>query len=92
MNGKEIDDVLESLGVRLLTIEFSPEEQLKLKGWREGIEKYGQELWTIYHWVVHVQRGSTSGIYRLRDWLETFGVPDNTGGAHWPMDIPGRSS
>jgi hypothetical protein len=85
----DIGPTLEALGVRLLTIEFTPEEKLKIEGWREGIEKYGQELWTIYHWIVRLQGGSTSGIYRLKDWLEQFGVPDNTKGAHWPLAIPG---
>jgi hypothetical protein len=75
------------LGTQIITIEFSPEETLKLQGWRDGIEKYGQELWLIYHWIVHTQGGNAHGIYRLRDWLETFGVPDNTGGVHWPHEI-----
>lgn len=73
-----IDQELANLGVSLLTVTFTPEEQLKIKGWREGIEKYGQELWEIYHGIVTAHNGSTSGIYQLRDWLEKFGVPDNT--------------
>ncbi len=72
------------LGTRLITIEFSPEEKLKMQGWREGIEKHGQELWMVYHWIVAAQDGNTHGIYRLGEWLEKYGVPDNTGGAHWP--------
>ena len=75
--------------VYLLTIPApTGDELLKLQGWREGIEKYGQELWTIYNWLLSTQNGSTHGIYRLRDWLENFNVPDNTNGAQWPMDLP----
>lgn len=77
----DAEDELAKLGVTVLTIAFTPEEQLKTQGWREGIEKYGQELWTIYHDIVRAQGGKTNGIYQLRDWLELFGVPDQTGGA-----------
>lgn len=74
---------------QLLTIPApTGDEKLRLEGWRDGIEKYGQELWCIYNWLLYVQDGRTHGIYRLRDWLEQFNIPDNTGGAHWPMDIP----
>jgi len=88
---EELQADLEKLGVSLLKIEFTEEEQLKIAGWREGIEKYGQELWTIYNWIVDAQHGKTHGIYRLGQWLESFGVPNNTNGAHWPMDIPTNS-
>lgn len=78
-------------GVQLLTIPApTGDELLKLQGWREGIEKYGQELWTIYNWLLSSQSGRQDGIYRLRMWLESFNVPDNTGGVRWPMDLPGR--
>jgi hypothetical protein len=64
------------------------DKKLKLEGWREGIEEHGQDLWRIYHWVVWAQNGSTHGIYRLRDWLEKFNVPDKTNGAHWQIHEP----
>jgi hypothetical protein len=77
---------LEELGVFILTIPpLTDDEKLKLQGWREGIEKYGQELWRIYHWIVWAQHGRTSGVYRLRQWLESFNVPANTGGEHWEI-------
>lgn len=84
---EKLRDELGKIGCELLTIEFSPEDNLRTEGWRSGIEKYGQELWCIYHWTVWAQHGSTHGIYRLRDWLEQFNIPDNTGGAHWVRDI-----
>jgi len=79
-------EMLEKLGTSLFKIEFTEEENLMNKGWREGIEKYGQELWQIYNWIVSVQDGKTHGIYRLRDWLISFNIPDNTDGAHWPKE------
>lgn len=72
-------------GVRLMTVEFSEEENLRLAGWREALEEEGQELWRIYHWIVDAQGGKAHGIYRLRDWLEHFNVPDKTGGQHWKV-------
>lgn len=79
--------------VQLLTIPApTDDDKLRLEGWREGIEKYGQELWCIYNWLLSAQNGNTAGIYRLRQWLEDFNVPDNTGGVHWPMDLPGREA
>lgn len=80
-------ELKEKLGVELFKIEFSKEDNLRLRGWRDGIEKYGQELWQIYHWVVDAQNGHTHGIYRLGDWLESFNVPDNTNGTHWPYEL-----
>lgn len=77
----------------LLTIPApTGDEKLRLEGWRNGIVEYGQELWCIYNWLLSVQDGRTHGIYRLRDWLDRVNVPDNTGGAHWPMDIPAKES
>ena len=73
-----LKDELAKMGVHLLTIPAPESEELhRLQGWRDGIEKYGQELWGIYHWVAKAQEG-THGIYRLRDWLEQMNVPDNT--------------
>ena len=86
----ELHEKLAQIGCQLISIPPpTGDEKLRLEGWRNGIEKYGQELWTIYHWIVWAQDGNTHGIYRLREWLESFNVPDNTGGAHWPTDIPG---
>ena len=84
LENKELQDQLSKIGVSLLKIEFTEEEELKIQGWREGIEEYGQELWNIYHWIISAQDGSTHGIYRLGNWLEHFNVPDNTNGEHWP--------
>jgi hypothetical protein len=85
---KDIENELkEKLNVHLFSIEFSEEDNLKLSGWRDGIEKYGQELWQIYHWIVYAQDGHTHGIYRLKDWLESMNVPDNTNGTHWPYKL-----
>jgi len=84
LDSPELQEKLAKLGVTLLR--FPPptgDEKLKLEGWREGIEKYGQELWRIYHWIISVQDGKTHGIYRLRYWLEQFNIPDNTNGEHW---------
>jgi len=81
----DIDDLNQKLkdaglSARLHVIQLSPEEKLRAEGFRKGIEEYGQELWCIYHWIVHCQDGNTGGIYRLREWLEKFSIPDNTGG------------
>ena len=84
---EELEEKLAKLGVSIFKIELSEEEKLKLKGWRDGIEEYGQELWNIYHWIVWAQDGNTHGIYRLGDWLKNFNVPDNTNGEHWPKMI-----
>jgi hypothetical protein len=70
---------LAQLGVQLFTIPApTGEEKFRLEGWRDSIERYGQDLWGIYHWIVKAQGGSTHGVYALRDWLEHFNVPDNT--------------
>lgn len=85
---KEVEEELkEKLGISMFTIQFSEEENMRLKGWRDGIEKYGQELWQIYHWIVWAQDGKTHGIYRLGDWLESTNVPDKTNGTHWPYEL-----
>lgn len=81
------NELQEKLGVSLFKIEFTKEENLKFDGWREGIEKYGQELWQIYNWIVAAQDGKTYGIYRLKDWLESFNIPDNTNGTFWPLEL-----
>lgn len=74
---------LDGLGVQLFTVPAPTGEALhRLEGWRAGIEERGQELWRIYHWLVDL-RGTTAGVYRLRDWLEELNVPDNTNGEHW---------
>lgn len=72
-------------GTHLFEIKFSEEEEAEFKGWRKILEEEGQELWRIYHWVVDCQDGKTHGIYRLRDWLKSFNVPDNTNGEHWKI-------
>jgi DNA-binding LacI/PurR family transcriptional regulator len=80
----DLIEKLAKLGVQLLVIPPPTGEELhRLQGWRDGIEEHGQELWRIYHWIVDAQDGSTHGVYRLRDWLETYNVPDETGGEHW---------
>ncbi len=84
----DLHEKLAKIGVSLISIPApTGDEKLRLEGWRDGIEKYGQELWCIYHWIVSAQDGNTHGVYRLRDWLEHFNVPDNTDGRHWPQDI-----
>lgn len=75
----EVEEKLAKLGVRLLAIPAPTGEELhRLQGWRDGIERYGQDLWAIYHWIVRAQDGHTHGIYALGEWLEHFNVPDNT--------------
>ena len=75
----EAEEKLAQLGVSLLTIPAPQGEELhRLQGWRDNIERYGQALWGIYHWIVKCQDGHTGGIYRLADWLNDFNVPDNT--------------
>lgn len=76
----DITEQLEKLGIKLYTIKFSEEEQQRIKAWREMHEENAQELWCIYHWIVQAQDGRTNGIYRLREWLEKYNVPDNTNG------------
>ena len=89
---RELREKLAGIGVHLLTIPAPVGEELhRLQGWRDGIEEHGQELWGIYHWIVKGQGGRGHGIYRLRDWLEHYHVPDNTPeatrGEHptWPV-------
>lgn len=75
-------DAAPNSAVYLLTIPAPTGEELhRLEGWRDGIERHGQDLWGIYHWIVKGQGGSTHGIYALRDWLEHFNVPDKTTGS-----------
>lgn len=75
----ETREQLSKLGVSLLSIPAPEGEELhRLEGWRDGIERYGQDLWAVYHWIVRAQDGKTHGIYALGQWLEDFGVPDNT--------------
>ena len=84
-----VDAPSSSAAISLLTFPApTGDEKTRLEGWRAGIEKYGQELWCIYNWLLSNQNGNTGGIYRLREWLVECNVPDNTGGVHWPMDLP----
>lgn len=79
---QELKDKLGKLGIQLISIPPPTGEELhRLEGWRAGIEEHGQALWGIYHWIVKAQDGQGHGIYRLRDWLEQFNVPDNTDGS-----------
>lgn len=75
----DVEAKLAKLGVTLLTIPAPTGEELhRLEGWRDNIERYGQDLWAIYHWIVKGQSGQTHGVYALAQWLEHWGVPDNT--------------
>jgi hypothetical protein len=75
----DVEAKLAKLGVSLLTIPPPTGEELhRLEGWRDNIERYGQDLWAIYHWIVRAQDGKTHGVYALAQWLEDWGVPDHT--------------
>ncbi len=56
----ELKEKLDKLGVSLFTIPPPEGEELhRLEGWRDNIERYGQDLWAIYHWIVKAQDGNT---------------------------------
>ncbi len=79
LSDASLEAKLAALGCSLISIPAPTGEELhRLEGWRDNIERYGQALWSIYHWIVKAQDGNTHGIYRLADWLNDFGVPDKT--------------